>query len=164
MPWPTSASNAVHPHGTGLFYNTLGASLPSPAPAVGTSLSTLGWSEIGIMTRVTSPERAAGDTKITHLKSPDKAHEYVPGYVEPGNNTFRILHSPAAFLVLFNLAPKAETTEQRKQFCLQLSNGDLIYFAGYVKSLPVEVTEGDDPIAIDVTIKVSGDIKRSSPA
>jgi hypothetical protein len=33
-----------------------------------------------------------------------------------------------------------------------------VYFDGFVKSYPVEVSDGDDPIGIDVTIKVSGDI------
>jgi hypothetical protein len=73
--WPTTESNATHPFGTGLFWAPLGT-VPT-APASARSLSAP-WTEIGLMTRVTAPERTAGDTKITHLKSPNKAHEYFP--------------------------------------------------------------------------------------
>jgi hypothetical protein len=153
--WPTTESNATHPFGTGLFWAPLGT-VPT-APAIGTPL-TAPWTEIGLMTRVTAPERAAGDTKITHLKSPNKAHEYVPGFVEGGSLTCRLHHSPASRLAIDGLAPDDTIAEQRVQFAIQFADGVVVYFGGYVKSYPVEVADGDDPIAIDVTIKVSGDI------
>lgn len=167
--WPTTISNATHPFGTGLFWGAFD-SLVAVAPAIGTPLGTfLGslagvpiagnpWAEIGLMTRVTVPERSVGDTKITHLKSPNKAHEYFPGYVEGGTLTCRILHSPVAHALIASLAPDAASGEQRVAFAVQFSDGPVVYFNGYVKSSPVEVSDGDDPIAIDVTIKVSGDL------
>lgn len=168
--WPTTPSDATHPFGTGLFWAAYGSTVGA-APAIGTSLGVapaiLGgiavagqpWAEIGLMTRVTAPERSSGDTKITHLKTVNKAHEYIPGYVEGGSLTFRLLHSTVSHQIIYSLSPNANVGEQRLAFAIQFADGICIYFNGYIKSYPVEVSDGDDPIAIDVTIKVSGDLR-----
>jgi hypothetical protein len=181
--WPTTDSEGQHPFGTGLFwaeyqeFDSIGLTthVPPTAPAVGTPLGLrLGvagglpvagepWAEIGLMTRVTAPERTAGDTKVTHLKSPSRAHEYVPGYIEGGTNTFRLIHSVASHELVQALAPNANIQEQRVWFAIQYADGPVEYFKGYIKSQPVEVTDGDDPVAIDVTIKVSGDVRTVFP-
>lgn len=154
--WPTTPTNATHPFGTGLFWAPINTTVAS-SPAVGTPLAAP-WTEIGLMTRVTAPERAAGDTKGTHLKSPNKAHEYLPGYVEGGTLTCRLLHTSLTHVAVLALAPSASPGEQRVAFAIQFADGPCIFFNGYVKSFPVEVGDGDDPIALDVTIKVSGDV------
>jgi hypothetical protein len=164
--WAQTPSDAVHPFGTGLFWAAYDTAVGSPAPAVGTALSTASqsWTELGKLVRVTTPERSSGDTKITHLKSPNKAHEYIPGYVDGGLLTYRIHHSPAAMAAIEALAPDATTDEQRLAWAVQLANGVIAYHNGFVKSYPQEVTDGDDPVAIDVTVRCSGDLFIVYPA
>jgi hypothetical protein len=164
--WVQTPSDAIHPFGTGLFTAAFGTVPPSPAPAVPTALAIASqdWTELGKLVRVTAPERSAGDTTGTHLKSPDKAHEYFPGYVEGGSLTFRLHHSPQAVTRVNALRPDASTDEQRLAWAVQFSNGVIGYFNGYLKSHPMEVSDGDDAVAVDVTVKVSGDVKFTFPA
>jgi hypothetical protein len=172
MAWPTVTSPGMHSFGAGLYYANYGTAIgASLTLGVAIEVEDASWTEIGRLVNVTAPERTVGDTKITHTKSPRKAHEYVPGWVEGGTATLRLIYSKATMAALETLGPAESGSDdpvagewRRKEFLIQYPDGAVSYWTGYVKSKPVTVpgADSDDPVAIDVTIKVSGDVRFSS--
>jgi hypothetical protein len=164
MPWPTASADAMHSFGAGFFVAawTDDVEAVAIAPAAGTELSGI-WSEVGQMINADTPERTPGDTKITHTKSPQKANEYIPGWVEAGQANVRLHYNLTTFNVLQSLMPSANAVApqwDRHTWAVQLPDGGCFFFSGYLKGSPVRVpgADSDDPVAIDVMIKISGDV------
>jgi len=164
MPWPTAAADAMHSFGATLFTADFGTA-PAGPPAVGTSLSTAdaNWTQMGQVTNLTAPPREVGDTKVTHTRSSDKAHEYLPGWVEGGQCTLRLLYNDSTLTrlqLLQSFSTAIAPDWHRIAFAIQFPDAAILFWDGYLKSYPVTVpgADSDDPVAIDVTIKVSGDV------
>lgn len=169
MPWPTASADAMHSFGAGFFYS---AYVEDPAtvaiaPALGTELSGA-WAEVGQMINANTPDRTPGRTKITHTKSPYKADEAIPGWVVGGQARVRLLYNKTTFALLQNLMPNNGATApdwDRYTWAVQVPDGGCFFFSGYLAGSPVTVpgSDGDDPLAIDISIEVNGDIFFDSP-
>jgi hypothetical protein len=159
MPWTTVESGGQHSFGTTLYYAPDGTVFGGPT-AVGTDLPGP-WVRLNDIINITSPENTPGDTKVTHTRSPDKAHEYTPGWVEGAMANFRLLYSKETMGALDAVIPTANATApdwDRLMWAVQFPDGGVAVFRGYFKGYPITVpgADSDDPVAIDVSVKVSG--------
>lgn len=101
-------------------------------------------------------------TRLTHLESPGKAHEKIPGYLDAGQVTFRFNYTEsllAALVALLPAEPAIAGSEApahgRKDFTVQFADGGQWYFQGFIQGLPFEVPE-DDRLTVECTIEISG--------
>jgi len=119
-----------------------------------------GAAEIAKCRAIDPPEPTAGDVNVSHLKT--KVHEYIPGRAEPGTLSFDVLYDEAAFATLYAATPDvsdATAGRGRRTFASVWPDGSGQIFIGYIKSIKRSGTgTNDDPLLINVTIKVSGPV------
>lgn len=108
---------------------------------------------VGEVTEVTPPNEQADDVVATHLRSPGRKHEYIPGFIEPGEAGLSINWIPgnATDAMLQDL----KASGARRMHKITWPNGVAWEFTAYVKgfepSAPI-----DDRMTATVTLKVSG--------
>lgn len=108
---------------------------------------------VGEVTEVTPPNEQASDVVATHLRSPDRKHEYIPGFIEPGEASLSINWIPGNPTDV--LLQDLKVSGARRMHRITWPNGVAWEFTGYVKgfepSAPI-----DDRMTATVTLKVSG--------
>lgn len=140
-------SLARHSFGFTLFY---GAWTP-PDPDVFTEVGA------GTLLSANLNGRSLSDVKITHAKSPEFAHEYMPGILEGGTMELRLHYHPATLVILEGLIPPVNRTypdHGRKRWRIVDAEANYFAFVGHLHPPEVQYEE-DQPIAIVTRIKVA---------
>jgi hypothetical protein len=143
-------SNGEHSYGAKLYYANYGTSNPVGA--------TTGFTELAEVISMSGLPMSAGVTRLTHLNSPDKAHEKIPGITDAGQITFRCNSHEDLLGILFGLLPDgtaATPGHGRYQWLVQFPNGSQWYCTAFVQGMPFEVPE-DDRVTVEVALEVSG--------
>ena len=101
-----------------------------------------------------------GTTRTTHLYSPGKAHEKVPGITDGGQATFSLNYTKTALSALMVLKPHPDVNDfaptwGRYVWLTQFPDGGQMIFIGFIGPTPQTVPE-DDRITIEGTVEVSG--------
>jgi len=105
-------------------------------------------------------------TKLTHLRSPNKAQEKVPGFKDPGQfrakfNYFAALYQILGYLVIpTNVANPFNTDSYandwgRKMWGVMLPDFGFIFWKGFMVGTPITIPD-DDGMSIELTIEISG--------
>jgi hypothetical protein len=154
-------ANGMHSFDSALYQTTFAdLTNPSNVPA---NLSTItgGWGELGDVISINGVPMERTVTQLTHLRSPDKAQEKVPGFLDAGQNTIRLNYYKALMTALMNispggpLAPDTSPSWGRLRWAVVLPDHGVWVFIGFIKSTPIEVPE-DNRNTIEVTIEISG--------
>lgn len=119
------------------------------------------WTEVTDVISINGIPMERSVTQVTHLRSPDKAHEKVPGFLDAGANTFRLNYYKSLIPALLGYspggagAPDTAPSWGRRQWAVACGDHGIWVFTGFVKSTPVEIPE-DNRITVEVTIEISG--------
>lgn len=128
-----AASAATHSYGSDLSYSdTQGGSYTSVAEVIDISLD-------GPM---------VGSTKVTHLKSDNAFHEYIPGLGEGGELTFTVNHIKSVRTTLMGFL------RVKKWWKVTDPDAGVTNFEGFITSLGKKNPE-DDRVTGDFKIKVT---------
>ncbi len=104
--------------------------------------------------------RSLSDVKITHAKSPEFAHEYMPGILEGGTLELRFHYHPNVLVAIEGVAgllpAVGRTYPDHGRRRWRVVDAEANYFAifGYIHPPEVQYEE-DQPIAIVTRIKVA---------
>ncbi len=134
---------AMHPFGAALYYDADGS---DP------------YTEITGVKAINGLDVTIGESKTTHLKSTGAANTYEPGWIEPGNNTFKLFLVKAMLTTLYGL----KRTSLYYRITLPLIGSETTpskwEFQGFFNKygMPEFDADSDDQIMIDCGIKVSG--------
>lgn len=149
------AAKGMHSYGAGLYWSAFGTPIP---PNVGTLAQ---WGEISDVISMNGIPVENTVTDVTHLRSPNKAKEKVPGFYDSGQLTVRlnyhksILDAIHAIRPGSGFAPDTDPSWGRLQFAVLLPDRGLWYMTGFIKSEPIEVPE-DGRNTVEITIELSG--------
>jgi len=107
-----------------------------------------------------SPPSDTDETvQVTHFGSPNRTHEYVPGFTDGGEASFQMNYVPGSETDVFLLSIKGKKLVARLTF----PNGVRIVFncsrQGYETSVP-----NAEKMTATLTLKVSGEPSQSEPA
>jgi len=110
---------------------------------------------------ITPPTFTADQIDVTHMTSPDRRREFIPGLIDPGECSFEMNFVPGStsddrLIELLNLPAG---TNQNRSCRISYPNGVtdtfLASLTGYEPTVPT-----DDKMTATVTFKVSGAISR----
>lgn len=90
------------------------------------------------------------EVKVSHLKSDNAAHEYIPGMIEPGMANLELNFYKTQYNTIMSALRTAYW------FKITTSDGSITAFKGFYKRLAKKVADGDDRITATVQIKVTG--------
>jgi hypothetical protein len=115
------------------------------------------------VTSITPPSATLDQIDVTHMTSPNRNREFIPGLNDTGECSFEMNYVPGStsddrLLELLNLPVGTE----RRRYCrISYPNGvtDTFYasLVGYAPAIPV-----DDKMSASVTFKVSGSVSRGT--
>lgn len=109
---------------------------------------------VGEVTEITPPNQQVADVVATHLRSPNRTHEYIPGFIEPGEASLTINWIPGGTTDVLILGLKASGAKRMHR--VTWPNGVKWEFTAYVKGFE-PATPIDDRMTATVSLKVSGD-------
>jgi hypothetical protein len=146
-----AVDNATHSFGTKVRTATWDAGTPETPPADGT------FAEFGDLVDLTLPKSQVTKMKATKLNQANRWHRKKPGFIEPGDLTFRIQFIKANYNTLLGYVDAGtelwwSVDIPDSDSASQFSN---LKFHGFVSGLGGEVPE-DDFISVDVEICVNG--------
>ncbi|HEY1188534.1 MAG TPA: phage tail tube protein [Gemmata sp.] len=162
-----SAARGMHSFNSAIYYSpfeTLTTGSPSYQPFapnytnVSQIISNPGlWSEIADVISINGVPMERSVTQITHLRSPAKAHEKVPGFLDAGTNTYRLNSNKTALATLMGFTNIADTFPRwgRCSWAVFFPDNGVYVFTGFLKSQPFEVPE-DNRITIEAAVEISG--------
>lgn len=139
-------SQGMHCYGTTLYYSE--------------DFDVTAVTELAEVLSISGPKTKHPETKITHLKSAEKFHEYVPAFGDGDTCELELNYFSANASVLYNLRPSSTDTSPgygRRSWKIEFPDGSFIRFIGHIAELGPEVPE-DDRITQSCTIKVSGPV------
>lgn len=110
------------------------------------------WVEVDEIGSITPPSFTTDSVDATHMKSPNRTREFVPGLIDPGDASFTINWIPgsASDVLLKALQVNGTTFGARETY----PNGVTSTYTGLVQQLSAAVPL-DDKMTMDVTIKVA---------
>lgn len=132
-------SNALHSYGSTLSYSLTGV---PPYTVISEVLDV-------------TIEETITETKVTHLTSPNRTHEYKPGFIEPGTATFTANYVPGAsgnYNVLVGLRGTAGVFWK-----ITDPDGGVSDFQGHISRV-AKRTPDDDRITVEASIKLAGNV------
>lgn len=157
---PTNASSwiysdARHSFGSAVFYGAF----PSINPTTGVATYPTTITEIGRgkFIEATINGRTLSDIKITHMKSMDGFHEYMPGIGEGGAFDLKFHYHPDFLEALESMVPvvgQLDPDRGRLTWWVTDSESNWMRCIGYIQPPDIEYKE-DAPIAINVKLKVA---------
>lgn len=101
----------------------------------------------------TPPEDEVADVKVTHFKSPDGRHEYIPGLTESGSASLEMNYVPgSATDILITAARSAKTIWE---IVATYPNGVSVNFIGFIKTYAKDIPL-DDRLTASVSLTVTG--------
>lgn len=150
-------ANGMNSFDTALYWAIFGQ--PDPASVADITGS---WGEIADVISINGVPMERSVTDVTHLRSPNKAKEKVPGFLDAGQNTFRLNYYKTLMTALQTLAPGGSNAQDnaandygRLRWAVVMPDHGVWVFSGFIKSNPVEVPE-DNRNTIEVTVEISG--------
>lgn len=170
-----ASARGMHSFNSGLYYasyDVLTTGSPTWQPAVPNYTNIIQivnndptWQEVADVVSVNGVSNERSVTQLTHLRSPGKAHEKVPGFLDAGQITVRLNSRKSLLVAIQALMPGATGTEDavvngsprwgRRSWALYFPDNGVCLFHGFIKSDPVEIPE-DNRITIDLNIEISG--------
>lgn len=166
-------SQGMHSAGSILYVASYAQAAPAARPVgtdwvAGESFGLGSWKSFPELIDANGIDIRPTVTRVTHLRSPDKSQEKVPGFKDGNQLSARFNYSKAFMLALVALVPGASgALDQplglnnvhsfwgKKKWFILLPDGGGWYFTGFLAGMPTQVPE-DDRITIDATIEVSG--------
>lgn len=146
-------AEGMHSYGAQLFYAPYATANPE-----GIDAGASGFTALAEVLSVSGIGGTFTVTKVTHLSSPGKAHEKVPGFLDAGQASLKLNYARGLMAIIEGLRPLATDDQPdwgRLQWVVQLPDGGQFYFTGFVQGTPIEVPE-DDRITIELTVEISG--------
>lgn len=108
---------------------------------------------------VTPPSATDETVKASHMQSPDRTHEYIPGWTEPGEAQAQMNYVPGSATDVFLLSLKGKRLVARVTF----ANGVRVVFNCSRGAYETEIPNEDKMMAT-LNLKVSGSPSQSAPA
>lgn len=117
------------------------------------------YTEIAEVFEITPPSFEADDVDVTHMQSPNRTREQIPGLTTPGECSMQMNFVPNSDsdVLLLNLRRTGEQRACQIEFPNGVTWSFLAAVKGYEVSMPV-----DDRMTATVTMQVSGDITPSA--
>ena len=143
-----AASQANIGYGGRVFVETSASPTQSPPD----------YHELDEITTMTGPNFQTDDVDVSHMQSPNRTREFVPGMIDPGEASFEMNWIPGSTTDAIILALKRDGTIV--SWKMQWYNATTWEFTGYVKGYETG-TSVEDKNSATVTIRVSGDIATS---
>ena len=150
-------ANGMHSNNTGLFV----APFVTPDPTSGATFLAQPWQEVTDVISLNGVPLERTVTQLTHLRSPNKAQEKVPGYLDGGQLTLKLNYFKQLMSFLQTRVPGGENapdtspTWGRLRWAVLFPDNGVWVFTGFIKSDPIEVPE-DDRATIELTVEISG--------
>lgn len=147
-------STGSHSYNTALWVGSYVATNPSAVPPGGFGAFT----EIAEVISLNGVPMTRPATKLTHLKSDNRAHEKIPGILDGGQLTVQLNYARARHtqvLALISDTVNSGNDHNRYKFVIYLPDSAALVVKGFVASMPTTAPE-DDRITMDVTIEISG--------
>lgn len=162
-----AASAGMHSYKTMLFVAPFAGTDPAGAAiaegGTGTLTQVLAatdvYAEVAEIFSINGVPMNASVTRLTHLTSPGKAHEKIPGITDAGQVTFGMNFRPDLIAELSAFLPDdtdIAPTWGRFMWIVQFPTGGAQWvLKGFLQGMPFEVPE-DDRITVEGTIEISG--------
>ncbi len=168
-------AQGMHSAGSRLFVSHYGQAAPAGLADVTTDWVpgeffgvAAGWKGIPELIDCNGVDVKPTVTRVTHLRSPGKAQEKVPGFKDSNQLACRFNYSSALQFALSFLIPGASGAIDaplgaanlwsfwgRKKFFIMLPDGGGWYFTAFMAGSPTQVPE-DDRVTLDISIEISG--------
>lgn len=114
--------------------------------------------EMAEVFEITPPSFESDDVDVTHMQSPNRTREQIPGLVTPGECSFQMNYVPNSASDQMLLALRQSGSQ--RTCVITFPNGVTWTFLGAVKGYEVAMPV-DDKMTATVTMQVSGDITPS---
>jgi predicted secreted protein len=119
------------------------------------------WAEVAEVTNITPPSDTVDSIDVTHMQSPNRTREFIPGLADPGECSIEMNFIPGAATDVQLRTLKANGTKAKWR--ITWPNAVIWVFSGFVTG--VEATGPvDDKMAVTATIKVTGAVVPSPAA
>jgi hypothetical protein len=149
------AARGMHSYNSRLFVAVFG----TPDPANVSALAQ--WGEIEDVISMNGVPMEHTVTQITHLKSPGKAMEKVPGFLDGGQQTIRLNYNKELVAQLQGYmpgavgAPDTAPSWGRLQWAVVFPDSGVWVFRAFVKSQPHEIPE-DNRNTVELVVEIDG--------
>lgn len=150
-----ATANGMHSFDSILFSAAFGAADPAGLADF------VNWLEITDVISINGVQMERSVTQLTHLRSPDKAQEKVPGFLDAGQNTFRLNYFKGLVSLLETLSPRGALAPDtspswgRRKWAVVFPDRGVWLFYAFIKSKPFEIPE-DNRSTVEVTLEISG--------
>lgn len=111
------------------------------------------WTELAEIFDITPPNDTVDEVDATHMQSPNRTREFIPGLIDPGEASFEMNFIPgsASDLLITEIKSAGERVKCRVTF----PNGVTWKFSGWVSGYEAAVPT-DDKMTASVTWRVTG--------
>lgn len=111
------------------------------------------WIDLAEVFDITPPNDTVDEVDATHMQSPNRTREFIPGLIDPGEASFEMNFVPGSPSDL--LIAEIKTAGERVRCRLTFPNGVTWKFSGWVSSYEPAVPT-DDKMTATVTWRVTG--------
>lgn len=111
------------------------------------------WIDLAEVTNITPPNDKVDEIDATHMQSPNRTREYIPGLIDPGEASFEMNFIPGSASDL--LIAEIKTAGERVKCRVTFPNGVAWKFSGWVSGYEPAVPT-DDKMTASVTWRVTG--------
>lgn len=114
------------------------------------------WLAIAKVTDITPPSDTIDVVDVTHMGSPDRRREFIPGLTDPGSMSLELIFEPgsATDLLLREIRSSGETVKCRITF----ASGPAYVFDGWLETYEGAVPL-EDRMSATVSFKVTGEVE-----
>lgn len=134
-------------------YDTTITVEPTPGAGFGASV------ELAEILNVTPPNKKTDTPERTHMKSPGRTKEFVPGMIDPGDSTFKLNHIPASDTDDFLSAWDGDGTVRAVR--ITYPNGHSETFPASVSTYAADSFGPSGVITSTLVLKVSGEVVKA---
>lgn len=116
----------------------------------------LAYTELAEVTSFTPPSATVDDVDVTHMKSPGRRREFIPGMTDSGQASATFNHVPASATDVFLEAWRAsgEVRKVRGTY----ADGSTVTFSAYVNNYSVDNIAVDGKLTSNLAVKVTGSV------
>lgn len=115
--------------------------------------SEVSWLTMGEVFDITPPNDTVDEVDATHMQSPNRTREFIPGLIDPGEASFEMNFIPGSPSDL--LVAEIKTAGERVRCRITFPNGVTWKFTGWVTGYEPAVPN-DDKMTATVTWRVTG--------
>lgn len=120
------------------------------------------WHDLDEVYNITPPSSEVDQVDVTHMRSPGRRREFIDGLIDSGEFSFQMNYIPGSDSDdLMRGILSAATGERRRNWRIIYPNNEMDTFAGNLQTYEPDVPT-DDKMTATVTIRVTGDITRST--